>query len=121
MRQFAEEHPTSYRAARTLVEALGRLPLALDQAGAYLEATQCGLPAYLELVHTRRAVLLQSRGEGAHEHPASVSTTFTLALTSAARRHPAVGDLLRVCALLQPDAIPEELFRQGAASLGPAL
>ncbi len=121
MRQFAEEHPTSYRAATTLVEALGRLPLALDQAGAYLEATQCGLPAYLELVHTRRAVLLQSRGEGAHEHPASVSTTFTLALTSAARRHPAVGDLLRVCALLQPDAIPEELFRQGAASLGPSL
>lgn len=121
VRQFAEEHPIPYRAATTLVETLGGLPLALDQAGAYLEATRCGLSAYLDLFHTRRAALLRSRGEGARDHPASVSTTFTLALTSATKRHPAVGDLLRVCALLQPDAIPEELFCQGVASLGGSL
>src|SRR5581483_5953815 len=119
--QFADEHPASYAAATALVEALGGLPLALDQAGAYLEATHCGLSAYLDLFHARRFDLLNSRGEGVREHPASVSATFALALTSAARCHPAVRDLLQCCALLQPDAIPEELFRQGAASFGPPL
>src|SRR5262249_9499306 len=31
------------------------------------------------------------------------------------------ADVLRVCSLLHPDAIPEELFLQGAAHLGPTL
>jgi tetratricopeptide (TPR) repeat protein len=100
---------------------MGGLPLALDQTGAYLEATQCGLPAYLELFRTRHAALLKQRGESSRDHPASVSTTFTLAITATAQRHPAVWDLLRVCALLQPDAIPEELFRQGGEHLGTTL
>jgi tetratricopeptide (TPR) repeat protein len=119
--QLAEQVPSQYTAAADLVTALGGLPLAIDQAGAYLEETQCGLPAYLELFHSRRATLLQQRGEGARGHPASVFTTFTLAITATAQRHPAVWDLLRVCALLQPDTIPEELFRQGGEHLGTTL
>jgi tetratricopeptide (TPR) repeat protein len=121
VRHLAESRPTEYAVAWELVTVLGGLPLALDQAGSYLEATRCGLSAYLELFRTRRAVLLKLRGEGARDHPASVSTTFTLALTATTQHHPAVGDLLRVCALLQPDAIPEELFRQGAEHLGATL
>ena len=121
VQQFAERLSEPYAAASALVRALGGLPLALDQAGAYLEATQCGLPAYLDLFRTRRTALLQQRGERAHEHPASVSTTFNLAITATARRHPAVWDLLRICALLQPDAIPEELFRQGGKHFGATL
>ncbi len=121
LHQFAEQHSASYASATQLVEALGGLPLALDQAGAYLEATHCGVSAYLDLFCSRRFDLLRSRGERAHDHPASVSTTFMLALASAIERYPVVGDLLRVCALLQPDAIPEELFRQGAKMLGPDL
>jgi transcriptional regulator with XRE-family HTH domain len=121
VRHLAQSQPTEYAVASELVTALGGLPLALDQAGASLEATRCGLPAYVELFRTRCAVLLQQRGEGTRDHPASVSTTFARALTATARRHPAVLDLLHVCALLQPDAIPEELFRQGAEHLGAAL
>ena len=107
-----------YSAAIELVEVVGGLPLALDQAGAYLETTQCGLPAYIDLFHTHRAALLALRGEGVRDHPASVTTTFTLALRAIAEHHPATLDLLRVCSLLQPDAIPEELFRQGVEHLG---
>ncbi len=121
VRQFAEQFPVPYQAAAELVETLGGLPLALDQAGAYLEETHCGLSAYLDLFRTRQDALLQRRGEGIQDHPASVSTTFTLAITAAAGRHQAVRDLLQVCALLQPDAIPEELFRLGGTHLGPRL
>ncbi|HLX57650.1 MAG TPA: tetratricopeptide repeat protein [Ktedonobacteraceae bacterium] len=121
MHQLAVRMPPQYAAAADLVSAMGGLPLAIDQAGAYIEETQCGLPAYLELFRTRRAILLQQRGDGSRDHPASVSATFTLAIAATAQRHPAVRDLLQVCALLQPDAIPEELFRQGAEHLGTTL
>lgn len=121
IQRIAVSRPSEYAAASELVTAMGGLPLALDQAGAYLEATQCGLPAYLDLFRTQRAVLLRQRGEGARNHLASVSTTFTLAITATAQRHPAVWDLLRVCALLQSDALPEELFRRGAEHLGAML
>lgn len=119
--EFARQQPQQYEAARELVEEMAGLPLALDQAGAYLEETRCGLSAYCDLFHTQRTALLQQRGEGSRHHPASVFTTFTLAITATTQRHPAVGDLLRVCALLQPDAIPEELFLEGSIYLGPLL
>ena len=35
--------------------------------------------------------------------------------------HPAAADLLRVCAFLQPDTIPEEIFLEGAQHLGHAI
>jgi tetratricopeptide (TPR) repeat protein len=118
MCQLARQAPGQYAAATELVTALGSLPLALDQAGAYIEETHCDLPAYLELFRSRRPVLLQQRGVGARDHPAPVSTTFALAIAATTQRHPAVGDLLQICALLQSDAIPEELFRQGGEHLG---
>lgn len=116
--QLAVQMPYQYEAAAELVTVMGGLPLALDQAGAYIEETQCGLRAYLELFRTRRATLLHQRGDRSRDHLESVATTFALAITATARHHPAVEDLLRACALLQSEAIPEELFRQGAEHLG---
>jgi tetratricopeptide (TPR) repeat protein len=121
LQQLARYMPVQYAAAEQLVITLGGLPLALDQAGAYVEETRCGLPAYLERFRARRVMLLQQRGGRARAHPESVSTTFTLAITATAGHHLAVWDLLRVCALLQPDAIPEELFHQGTVYLGETL
>lgn len=121
VQQFLQQTPTQHAAAVELVETMGGLPLALDQAGAYLEETHCGLSAYVERFRTRRATLLQQRGEDARDHPASVSTTFTLAITATAERHPAVRDLLHACVLLQSDAIPEEIFCQGGVHLGATL
>src|SRR5229473_6547455 len=96
VRQLAAQMSSQYAAAAELVIAMGGLPLALDQAGAYIEETKCSLPAYLELFRTRRATMLQQRGEGSRHHPESVATTFTLAITATAERHPTVWDLLRI-------------------------
>jgi hypothetical protein len=48
--------------AMKLAQELGGLPLALDQAGAYIEETQCSLVDYEQLYQTRRAELLARRG-----------------------------------------------------------
>ncbi len=45
-----------------IVKELDGLPLAIDQAGAYIEETQCGLAGYLDLYRTHGVDLLKERG-----------------------------------------------------------
>ena len=109
------------RSAPRISRELGGLPLALDQAGAYIEETRCGLASYLDLYGRRRAELLKRRGGFSPPHPESVATTFALSFERVATVSPAAADLLRLCAFLHPDGIPEEIFNKGAAELGPNL
>ncbi|HEX7733572.1 MAG TPA: helix-turn-helix transcriptional regulator [Ktedonobacteraceae bacterium] len=111
-----EEHAL----ADDLVRELDGLPLAIDQAGAYIEETQCSLAEYLELYRRAPLALLDERD--AHtEHSASVVRTLRLAFAQIQQRQPAAVELLRVCAFLAPDAIPEELLLRGAELLGEEL
>jgi len=107
-------------AARTLVALMGGLPLALDQAGAYIERTGCRLVEYLHMYRQDQLHFLNDRYPVA-DHPHSVVTTFLFSFQRLTQVNAAAADLLRVCAYLSPDAIPEELFRRGAAVLGPRL
>src|SRR5207248_4176665 len=100
---------------------LGGLPLALDQAGAYLEETGCGLAQYLDLYRKHRTGLLRLRGGVALDHPDPVATTWSLSFGLVESRSALAADLLRLCAVLYPDAMPAELFLHGAAPLGPTL
>src|SRR5207245_2245643 len=59
--------------AREIVQAMDGLPLALDQAGAYIEETQCGLSSYLDIYQKRRAEALKRRGGFTHDHPEPVT------------------------------------------------
>jgi tetratricopeptide (TPR) repeat protein/transcriptional regulator with XRE-family HTH domain len=118
---LTQAEPTDVQAAVRLVSELGGLPLALDQAGAYLEETGCGLQQYLDLYRSHRAALLRLRGGVVQDHPDSVATTWSLSFAQVERQSALAADLLRLCAWLHPDTIPEEVFLQGAAHLGPAL
>jgi len=110
---------------RAMAEEISRLmdglPLALDQAGAYIEETNCGLAAYLTMYHAQRAMLLQERGGLAFDHPEPVATTWSLALEKIEQSNPAAVDLLRFCAFLDPVSISEEMIISGASDLGPLL
>ncbi|MFL5591897.1 MAG: FxSxx-COOH system tetratricopeptide repeat protein [Ktedonobacteraceae bacterium] len=107
--------------AREIVQEMGGLPLALDQAGAFIEETQCGLVGYLQLYRTRQANLLKRRGKLVTDHPDSVATTWSLSFEKVEQANPVAADLLRLCAFLDPDAIPEEIISKGAPALGPVL
>ncbi len=118
--QVIAQQPEEYASAVALTRALGGLPLALDQAGAYVEETGCQLSDYLERYRQQGMRLLGRRGATAleGEHPHSVTATVLLAYERARRQLPGAGDLLLVCAFLAAEAIPEEFFRLGAAHLG---
>jgi serine/threonine protein kinase len=107
--------------ANEIAELVGDLPLALDQAGAYIEETGCSLNDYLSLYSTRRARLLAMRGGIGADHAASVTATFVHSFEKVAQASPIAIDLLRFCAFLDPNAIPEELIIHAAEVLGPTL
>ncbi len=100
---------------------LGGLPLALDQAGAYIEEAQISLVDYLRLYQQRHAELLDERGGFAVNHPEPVTTTWSLSFERMAARNPAAVELLRFLAFLAPDDIPEEIITGGSEHLGETL
>lgn len=105
--------------AYELSEGLGGLPLALDQAGAYIDENQCSLADYLALFQRNQAQkmrLLQQRGRLHSAYPLSVVTTWSLAFEKIRVANPAAVELLHLCAFLAPDNIPEELLTRGVTA-----
>jgi len=101
--------------AGALAAALGDLPLALEQAAAYLEQHPTSLGDYLGLLRERAAELL-GLGELA-DHPDTVATTWALSLARVRVEAPAAEDLLAVCAFLASDDIPRALPAEHAPVL----
>jgi len=112
---FAHRFPADYAAATELVQFMGGLPLALDQAGAYLEETGCTLNRYLRLYQQQEFALLERRGTAASDHPQSVAATLILSYQRVAQTNPVAAELLCQSAFLHPDAIPEELLETDLA------
>jgi tetratricopeptide (TPR) repeat protein/transcriptional regulator with XRE-family HTH domain len=108
--------------ARELSREMDGLPLALDQAAAYItsEGRLNGVVAYLTLYRERRADLLKIRGTTGNDHPMSVTTTFSLSFDKISEFYPGAAALLQYCAFLSPESIPEELI-MNAPDLGPDL
>ncbi len=115
---LAQAQEADRQAARAIVCELDGLPLALEQAGAFLEETQCGLSTYLERYRQHQIALLQRRGGTSTQHPDPVATTWSLAFQRVEALDPLAADLLRFCAFLAPDDIPEQLVTGGASELG---
>jgi tetratricopeptide (TPR) repeat protein/DNA-binding XRE family transcriptional regulator len=103
--------------ALRIVREMDGLPLAIVQAGAYVEETGCSLADYLRLYATHRKDLLARRSR-LLDYPETVATTWSLSFQQIEQQSPAAADVLRLCAFLAPDAIPEELLARGAAALG---
>ncbi|MEL6777483.1 MAG: toll/interleukin-1 receptor domain-containing protein, partial [Cyanobacteria bacterium J06597_16] len=114
-----EEDSAEKAAAAALAKALGYLPLALEQAGAYLLAQQMTFANYLKSYNRRKLGLLAQPVAG--DYPASVATTWALNFQAVEAASQAAADLLRVSAFLSPDGIPYELFEAGSSEMGDAL
>jgi len=94
--------------ANVLAERLGDLPLALEQAAAYLEQTQLPPADYLQLL-TTRGVEMYVRGRVA-DHKHTIATLWSLSLDQLRAAQPAAVQLLGLGAYLAPEPIPLDLF-----------
>ena len=110
-------HP-DFIPAREISQKLGGLPLALDQAGAYIDETKCSLPHYLYLYQKEKRALLEARGASRDGHNDLVAATFNLSFDKVKKDNPYAIDLLHLCAFLAHDVIPETIITKGAPHLG---
>src|SRR5579884_4138419 len=85
--------PSDRTKAQELSQIMDGLPLALDQAAAYIEETECGLSGYLSRYQTRRSKLLKLRGGSAADHPEPVATTWSLSFEKVQQINPTAADL----------------------------
>ena len=114
---LADFTPQQQADARAISRDVDGLPLALDQAGAYIEAKQSTPARYRELYEERRETLHRDYDNPDH---ASVAITFYLALKQVEQipmYGQAAAQFVRLCAFLAPDAIPTEIFTVGASEL----
>jgi tetratricopeptide (TPR) repeat protein/transcriptional regulator with XRE-family HTH domain len=103
--------------AEHIVQAMDGLPLALMQAGAYIEEIGCSLAGYLDLYSTHHHDLLARRSKLSRAYSETVATTWLLSFQHIEKINPTSVTLLRFCAFLAPDAIPEELLLRGLAAI----
>ncbi|HLL70112.1 MAG TPA: FxSxx-COOH system tetratricopeptide repeat protein [Pyrinomonadaceae bacterium] len=104
-------------ALEELAKELDYLPLALEQAGAYIKELRSSFQDYLAS-YKRRGLALLEKGHPTGKYPKSVRTTWSLNFQQVRQLSPAASDLLRVSAFLNPDRVPNELISGGAIELG---
>ncbi len=117
-------HAADREEAIALSKLLGGLPLALEQARAYIEATRCGLTGYRQLYEESRKELLQSvikNSQLDREYGESVATTWYISFRRVEQQFAAAAELLKLCAYFAPEAIPEAIVLKGAGKLSPSL
>jgi tetratricopeptide (TPR) repeat protein len=103
-------------AAQKLSQALGDLPLALEQAAACVQNTQITLGEYLSHYEGYWAELLKTH-RPEREYPDSVAMTWELSLRQVEREQPMAAELMSLCAYLSPEGIELNLLQQGAPFL----
>ena len=109
------------QAATALAAELGYLPLALEQAAAYIVTNRVPFADYLTSYRKQRLKRLEKAKPKLGRYPDSVATTWALNLKEVQKDAPAAAALLNYCAFLHPDGVPFNLFTQGAAELGEPL
>jgi len=96
----------------------GGLPLALEQAGSYVEETGCGLDEYLALWCQHRSRLLAERGDAGLREGVSLIDAWGLSLEQLERANPHAVLLLRLLSFCHCDCLPDEALQTGAAFAG---
>lgn len=97
--------------ASTLARILDGLPLALEQAAAYIAHHQMTFSEYLEIWEKERESVLDWHDGDQMDYPASVAATWQ---TTFRQLSPTAATILRLTAYLAPDPIPLDMFEKGA-------
>jgi tetratricopeptide (TPR) repeat protein len=96
--------------ADALAEALGDLPLAVEQAAAWRATTGMQVSEYLELLEQNRLELLNAGGSDDGQEPV-VAAVWNVPLERLRKDHREALELLQVCAFFGPEPISQQLFR----------
>jgi tetratricopeptide (TPR) repeat protein len=109
-------------AATALAQELDGLPLAMEQAAAYIDRALVSSPqrfaVYWQAYQHRQLALLQRSQPQTGDYPQTVQTTWVLNFEQVQNLSPAAVPILHLSAVLAADDIPEFLLLEGAAEFG---
>jgi hypothetical protein len=117
---FKRTDRTEHQAATELAKELGYLPLALEQAGAYIREKKVRIQDYLASYRKRHIKLLKESKPVAGDYPKSVATTWEMNFEEVSEST-AASELMNLSAYLSADSISFELITKGKAELGAEL
>jgi hypothetical protein len=106
--------------AKEINKKFDGLPLALEQAGVYIKETGANLEKFLELFESFGKDFLKEKPE-TQDYPQSVAQVFAMSLEKTEKESPEAGELIRLCAFLDAETIPEIIFKEGKDHLDQAL
>lgn len=108
-------------AAKAVAKRLGHLPLALEQASAFVLAKRCTFADYLAAYEKKGVALLGEQGPVTGDYEKTVLTTWAVNFTQVEEESPAAAELLRACAFLAPEPIPYSLILEGSKHFSPVV
>jgi len=115
-REDRRREPEDPEQALQLAERLAGLPLALEQAAAYIVHTQIALAAYLS--DWRREGIPDWYDPAVMQYPASLAITWK---RSFLQLNPRAQAILRLASFLAPDPIPVGMFESGEETVRRAM
>lgn len=98
--------------ADRLADALGDLPLALEQAAALKAETGMSVDEYLDLLHERTRELMDHSRPA--EYPNSMSAAWSLSVAALESKLPQAVELLRCLAFFGPDPVPRDILSRSS-------
>jgi len=121
LKRTGREQAGEVTGAAELARELDGLPLALEQAAAYVLDRDVPFAEYLASYRRQRLALLEQRGPQSGAYPQTVATTWLLNFRQVGMESAAAAELLQLSAFLGAGAIPFELLSAGRGELGPTL
>ncbi|PVF99244.1 TPR-like protein [Serendipita vermifera] len=106
-----EDNEINRQFSKEIAQELGRLPLALAHAGAYIFFHQC-LDGYLEIYRESGSELLGHTFDMAHDYPYSVARTVKMSFEKLA---PRTRDLMGLFSHLDARSIPRSIIERAAS------
>lgn len=101
-----------------LITELDCLPLAMEQAGAYIHKLNCSFTEYLYSYRRHGLELLKKSKVQSTQYPKSVSTTWLLNFEQVEQTSKISADILFASAFLNCNNIPFDIFIKGSEELG---
>ena len=106
--------------AEEIITKLERLPLAIEQAGAYVREAAGDFATFLEHYEKRRKELHRwvPKGNWSRQYPFSVATTWSLSFNTLRKTHRQTARLFQLFSFLNPDGILIDFLISAVKVLG---
>ena len=116
LRSQVQQSSEGRREATSIVKELGCLPLAIEQAAAYIRETSRNIFGYLTSYRKKRAFHHARTSEGNRiYYKNTVATTWRMSLDRIESRNSDASNILRLFAYLNPDGILTAFLERGAS------